>query len=338
MAASAASSSATAVRAQPLAIEKVHIDGLVVLKIIQHCEQEGGGAEAVQGNLLGLVDEGNKRVEITNCFPTPQRGDEEEEDSGQLQEYQIEMMRLMREVNIDYMLVGWYQSTFVRSSLNRTLVESQFTYQKAIEASIVLLYDPVRTSQGCLSLKAYRLSEAAIEMCKENWDYSVDLLNKLDVAHGEILQEVPIVIHNSHLINILSCQLGAQNPEPELVDFLSLGTSVELEKNVRLLMSAIDDVGGDASKFSNYQRLVAKHQQFVQQSIQKRQQENALRSARNEDPLPEEDFSKVKVPQCPTRLESLLLGKQIGEYCEDITHFAGQSMAKLFLARSLQDQ
>ena len=55
----------------------------VVLKIIQHCEQEGGGAEAVQGNLLGLVDEGNKRVEITNCFPTPQRGDEEEEDSGQ---------------------------------------------------------------------------------------------------------------------------------------------------------------------------------------------------------------------------------------------------------------
>ena len=57
-----------------------------------------------------------------------------------VQEYQIEMMRLMREVNIDYMLVGWYQSTFVRSSLNRTLVESQFTYQKAIEASIVLLY------------------------------------------------------------------------------------------------------------------------------------------------------------------------------------------------------
>ena len=55
----------------------------MVLKIIQHCEQEGGGPEAVQGNLLGLVDEANKRVEVTNSFPTPQRGDEEEEDSGQ---------------------------------------------------------------------------------------------------------------------------------------------------------------------------------------------------------------------------------------------------------------
>lgn len=46
--------------------------------------------------------------------------------------------------------------------------------------------------------------------------------------------------------------------------------SVELEKNVRLLMSAIDDVGGDAGKFSNYQRQVARHQQQVQQSTQKR--------------------------------------------------------------------
>lgn len=67
----------------------------VVLKIIQHCEQEGGGPEAVQGNLLGLVDEVNKRVEITNCFPTPQRGDEEEQDSGQRKG----TMRLWRKCN-----------------------------------------------------------------------------------------------------------------------------------------------------------------------------------------------------------------------------------------------
>lgn len=323
---------------QPFRVDNVRVDGLVVLKIIQHCEQEGGGPEAVQGNLLGLVDEANKRVEVTNCFPTPQRGDEEEEDSGQLQEYQIEMMRLMREVNIDHMLVGWYQSTFVRSSLNKTLVESQFTYQKAIEASIVLLYDPVQTCQGCLSLKAYRLSQAAIEMCKESWEFSVDCLNKLDVPHSELLEEIPVTIHNSHLINILLCELVNKDTEPKSLDFLSLGTSVELEKNVRLLMSTIDDVGGDASKFANYQRQVARHQQQVQQQVQKRLQENAQRAARGEEPLPEEDQSKTKVPQCPTRLDSLLLGKQISEYCQAVGQFASQSMAKLFLARAVQEQ
>ena len=52
----------------------------------------------------------------------------------------MEMMRLLREVNVDHMQVGWYQSTFVRSSLNKTLVESQLNYQKSIEESIVLLY------------------------------------------------------------------------------------------------------------------------------------------------------------------------------------------------------
>jgi translation initiation factor 3 subunit H len=90
------------------------------------------------------------------------------------------------------------------------------------------------------------------------------------VPHSELLEEIPVTIHNSHLINILLCELVNKDTEPESLGFLSLGTSVELEKNVRLLMSTIDDVGGDASKFANYQRQVARHQQQVQQQVQKR--------------------------------------------------------------------
>ena len=81
-------------------IESIQVDGLVsrswiflvegeasfqvVLKIIQHCEQEGGGPELVQGVLVGLIDEGAKRLEITNCFPFPSpRGDDDDDDSAQ---------------------------------------------------------------------------------------------------------------------------------------------------------------------------------------------------------------------------------------------------------------
>ena len=47
---------------------------------------------------------------------------------------------------------------------------------------LLLYVDPVQTGQGCLSLKAYRLSEAAIEMCKENWDFSVDWYSDLSTT------------------------------------------------------------------------------------------------------------------------------------------------------------
>ena len=54
--------------------------------------------------------------------------------------YQMEMMRRLRAVNVDHLHVGWYQSTYLGSFVNRTLLDSQFSYQSAIEESVVLIY------------------------------------------------------------------------------------------------------------------------------------------------------------------------------------------------------
>ena len=70
----------------------------------------------------------------------------------------MDMMRSLRHVNIDHLHVGWYQSSNHSSFINRAFLDSQFSYQSAIEESVVLIYDPLKTSHGCLSLKAYRLS------------------------------------------------------------------------------------------------------------------------------------------------------------------------------------
>lgn len=80
------------------AVKQVQIDGLVVLKIIKHYQEEGQGTEVVQGVLLGLVVE--DRLEITNCFPFPQHT-EDDADFDEVQ-YQMEMMRSLRHVNIDH--------------------------------------------------------------------------------------------------------------------------------------------------------------------------------------------------------------------------------------------
>lgn len=55
-------------------------------------------------------------------------------------QYQMEMMRSLRHVNIDHLHVGWYQSTYYGSFVTRALLDSQFSYQHAIEESVVLIY------------------------------------------------------------------------------------------------------------------------------------------------------------------------------------------------------
>lgn len=55
-------------------------------------------------------------------------------------QYQMEMMRNLRKVNIDHLHVGWYQSTYFGGFINRALLDSQYNYQHSIEESVVLIY------------------------------------------------------------------------------------------------------------------------------------------------------------------------------------------------------
>lgn len=105
-----------------------------------------------------------------------------------------EMMRHLREVNVDNNTVGWYTSTYLSSFLSESLIHDQFNYQTTISKCVVVVYDPLKvrmpcalqstsrasrstvlghaqTNQGELSLKAYRLSDAFIELYS-NEDFS----------------------------------------------------------------------------------------------------------------------------------------------------------------------
>lgn len=55
-------------------------------------------------------------------------------------EYQVNMMKCLREVNIDHNVVGWYQSTYMDNFVTFSFLETQFNYQENISQSIVLVY------------------------------------------------------------------------------------------------------------------------------------------------------------------------------------------------------
>ncbi|NXW05668.1 EIF3H factor, partial [Fregetta grallaria] len=305
----------------------------VVLKIIKHYQEEGQGNEVVQGVLLGLVVD--DRLEITNCFPFPQHT-EDDADFDEVQ-YQMEMMRSLRHVNIDHLHVGWYQSTYYGSFVTRALLDSQFSYQHAIEESVVLIYDPIKTAQGSLSLKAYRLTPKLMEVCKEK-DFSPEAKDRDCYLQVRLLSSQ---VSASHPQNYLTFVFNnCLNKESEVILFHEcfLYFSNHLGKSLQLLMDRVDEMSQDIVKYNTYLRNVSKQQQQKHQYQQRRQQENIQRQSRGEAPLPEEDINKLfKPPQPPPRMESLLIASQINTYCQNIKEFNAQNLGKLFMAQALQD-
>ncbi|KAF5303175.1 hypothetical protein FQA39_LY10088 [Lamprigera yunnana] len=310
----------------------VQADGLAVMKIVKHCHEEtASNMDIAQGALLGLVVE--NRLEITNCFPFSKHTD----DTMDEDEYQLAMMRRLRRVNIDHFHVGWYQSADVGNFLSLPLLESQYHYQTCIEESVVVIYDSQKSSRGFLTLKAYRLTPQAIEMYKEG-EFTPETLLKLKVGFENLFVEVPFVIKNSLLTNIMMSELAEMVPEERGSKFLDLGTASVLEGQLRCLMDRVDELNQEAIKFNRYQQLVSRQQQDKHRWLQKRSQENASRAAKDEPLLPEEDVNKLFRPHpVPPRLNPMIIAGQINTYSQHISQFCSQSLAKLYITQALQN-
>jgi translation initiation factor 3 subunit H len=122
--------------------------------------------------------EKNGVLEITNCFPFPEvtasaQTDGQHETVANLAAsaprakqniaYGNEMIKFLREVNVDANNVGWYTSASMGNFVNLNTIENQFFYQsQPNERTVALIYDVSRSSQGTLNLRAYRLSPAFV--------------------------------------------------------------------------------------------------------------------------------------------------------------------------------
>lgn len=84
--------------------------------------------------------------------------------------YQAEMMRCLKEINVDSNVMGWYQSTNLGNFVTKELVENQFYYQSSSqvnERTVALIYDAARSTQGALSIRAFRLTSQLMNAMKD---------------------------------------------------------------------------------------------------------------------------------------------------------------------------
>jgi translation initiation factor 3 subunit H len=132
------------------------------------------------GSLVGMDQNG--LLEITNAFPFPtadvaNTDGAHQNDASALAAaaprakanvvYQSDMIRHLKEVNVDANNVGWYTSATMGNFVNLNFIENQYHYQKDNEKTIALVHDVSRSAQGALNLRAFKLSQNFMTAFKE---------------------------------------------------------------------------------------------------------------------------------------------------------------------------
>jgi translation initiation factor 3 subunit H len=332
--------------------------------------------------------EKNGVLEITNSFPFPETAaaaNDGQSDSASNTAasaprakhnvaYGNEMIKFLREVNVDANNVGWYTSTSMGNFINLQTIENQYFYQNAPnEKTVALVHDVSRSSEGAMNLRAYRLSPAFMTAYKEGkftteryvWKPSEEWtlankrsLQKSGLRYSDILLELPVTIHNSHLLTSLLHQLPTQAPKEELAfppnlsallqdkntpqpplypnyDSLDLSIDPFLEKTCDLLLESIENHHTELNNYQYYQRSLAREQAKITAWQQKRKAENSARSASKQPLLPEDEWQRLfKLPQEPSRLETLLNSRQVEQYSRQVDGFTAGVTTKMFAVKS----
>jgi len=300
------------------------------MKIIKHCTENL--QEPVTGQLLGIDVDG--RLEVTDAFPLPYSSSETSEEENAA--YQIEMMKTLRSLNVDANMAGWYQSALSGDYFTQIL-QGQHDNQKTLENSVVVVYDPTRSLSGKLAVKAYRLSDSFMKLLNED-DHSHTKFSRHNLESSDLFEEIPIKVHNSHLVHGFLYELREEKSMSVDFDRLDLASSTLLERNLETLGLGIEDYIAEQQKFQFWQRQVARQKQQQQQFQQKRDEEN---ESKRQAGLPEiqEDLTKnaiFKPIPAPSRLETFLFLHQMERTCNELTKISTSAINKTYLADAVK--
>jgi len=249
-------------------ITLVQLEGLALLKIIRHCDS--AVVDSVFGTLCGLAN--GSTLEITDSFRV-------RDDLPDERKYQMEMLQTLGNMGVDNYNVGWYRCAFYNEFFKRDIADVHFKMQDQIPFSVLLIYDPIATRHGRLAIRAFRLQDEVIATFKKDPVCSIESLSQANISTHDIFEEVPIVLHNHHLIHgflfelrqeraiNINCASLAMHNEDDVVDMMSrLGDSIEryrreqsetksFIRDMRMWRSRRDEYIKTASSTSKYRTL-----------------------------------------------------------------------------------
>lgn len=321
----------------------VQLDGLVVSKILKHAREASSIASA-HGLLLGLDLDGT--LEVSNSFPLPHHVvDDDDKSSKSVARYQASMLRSLKEVQADDSVVGFYQASCLGAFFSQNLVDTQAIHQEKLRhGGVVVIHDVSQTTRGNSHFRAFRLTSSFLDAYKKT-NFSATSLASHQLTFSSILEEIPLKIRTNPLMNSFLGELGRTSNSPlsdTTPDQATISTlppsfwvlnlnSGSSAKNLEQIAEVLDNFRTEEGNIGYITRVIAREKAKAEAHIAKRKEENAERISKGLAPLPEEDAYRLfKIPNEPTRLESMLLLGQLDALAKSLGETSATSLVKLY--------
>jgi len=285
-------------------IQHVQIDALVFLQVMKHCRQHA--PHTVTGQLLGLDVENT--LQVTHSFGYVQRSDETAGHQEDGEQYQMETMKQLREVNVDCNTVGWYQTTHLGRMENPTMViDTQFSFQDEIPRSVLVVYDSLQSAVGKPAFKALQLSPKFMQLYKDS-----DAASRLKMAEfpsNEMFMEIEVSITSSVISEAFLIDWAISDPmDPtSQVEVLDVENQAFLEQNINLLTRSLGDLAEEQMKIMNFEKMASRKGDEKGKGNRKG------------------GFAQ------PKPIDTMILSQQIKTHCKAINSFASDAFGKLYL-------
>ncbi|ODV63934.1 eukaryotic translation initiation factor [Ascoidea rubescens DSM 1968] len=331
----------------------VQIESSVALKIIKHATDYY--PTLVSGPLLG-VDK-DETLTVSHSFPYSIYNESIEGSSFKLktnQRFQNELLELSKNTGVAAQFIGWYQCSVSSNFFNNHIIDSLLSLQRSNPNAILIIHDSSKiNTNSVLSLRAFRLSEAFLNVYKaannSTNKFSTALLLENNLTHENIFEELPVSIHNSHLVSLMLHQLLSENESSlntqdynqiyknnDIVsnsfDSLSLNNSKYSTGIIDKLFDSVDSYHYDLNNYNYYQRQLSRELQKIQQWKAKSKIENANRVKNGQKEIDlENDWKSIyKLPNEPQRFTNLLVSASITGFCKDLEVNTTSELIKSF--------
>jgi translation initiation factor 3 subunit H len=130
-----------------------------------------------------------------------------------------------------------------------------------------------------------------------------------DFPAGEMFTEIPIYIKSPAIVEAFLVDWSLMDPvSTTQIEALDTENQVFLERNMQLLIGAMEDLAAEQQKLQMFERQAGPDAKGKGKGQRYRQQQTA-----------------------PRQLDTMILSQQIQNYCKQINDFSGDSFGKLFL-------
>lgn len=104
-------------------------------------------------------------------------------------------------------------------------------------------------------------------------------------------------------------------------------SSGNFERQLRSLIDCVDEFATDAMRHTNYQK-----------QLQRQQGRRNQRDGNRRNDIYDEDFERLTKIYSQSRRNALVNATQINNQCDNVSQFAVQGLAKLFMAQAVHEK